>query len=210
MCPPLSLGWDEPTKAPPRAVPPAALHLHLSYRPLHTDVAKSQGTPLTGIRGWGWWKMCGYVCVCVCVCVHVPIYVHVWVCFYVCICLEGGSIPRHKLLSFLESLWPTQEERVGGEGGGGEGTEALGEQSLISNLPKTGVFMLWCWGPLLCREMLSQRCNIHLGIGLGGGGGCIGLQCYTKYPGALTSLMKSPLAAATHYCTLLCLSHRDL
>lgn len=59
-----------------------------------------------------------------------------------CICAEGGSIPRHKLLSFWESLWPTQEERVGGGGGGGEGTEALGEQSLISNLPKTGVFML--------------------------------------------------------------------
>lgn len=126
----------------------------------------------------------------------------------VCLSAEGGSIPRHKLLSFLESLWPTQEERVGGGGGGGEGAEALGEQSLISNLPKTGVFMLWCWGPLLCREMLSQRCNIHLGIGPGGG--CIGLQCYTKYPGALTSLMKSPLAAATHYCTLLCLSHGDL
>lgn len=44
----------------------------------------------------------------------------------------------------------------------------------------------------------------------GRGGGCIGLQCYTKYPGALTSLMKSPLAAATHYCTLPCLSHGDL
>ncbi len=43
-----------------------------------------------------------------------------------CVCAEGGSIPRHKLLSFLESLWPTQEERVEGGGGGGEGTEALG------------------------------------------------------------------------------------
>lgn len=61
---------------------------------------------------------------------------------------------------------------------------------------------------LLCREMLSQRCNIHLGTG--SPGGCIGLQCYTKYPGALTSLMKSPLAAAAHYCTLPCLSHGDL
>lgn len=82
----------------------------------------------------------------VCVSVHVPAYVHVSVFVCVCVCVymyaEGGSIPRHKLLSFLESLWPTQEERVGGGGGGGEGTEALEEQSLISNLPKTGVFML--------------------------------------------------------------------
>lgn len=61
---------------------------------------------------------------------------------------------------------------------------------------------------LLCSEMLSQRCNIHLGTG--SPGGCIGLQCYTKYPGALTSLMKSPLAAAAYYCTLPCLSHGDL
>lgn len=45
---------------------------------------------------------------------------------YVCICEEGGSIPRHKLLSFLESLWPTQEERVGGGGGGGGGDRGLG------------------------------------------------------------------------------------
>lgn len=79
---------------------------------------------------------CARACIRACECV----------CAYVCLCVyiyaEGGSIPRHKLLSFLESLWPTQEERVGGGGGGGEGTEALEEQSLISNLPKTGVFML--------------------------------------------------------------------
>ncbi len=167
--PPLSLGWDEPTKAPPGAVPPAALDLHLSYQPLHTDVAKSQGTPLSGsgVEGGGRY-VCLCMCVQVCTCLYTCMCERVFACVY--ICAEGGSIPRHKLLSFLESLWPTQEERVGGGGGGGgEGTEALGEQSLISNLPKTGVFMLWCWGPLLCREMLSQRCNIHLGIGPGGG-----------------------------------------
>lgn len=85
------------------------------------------------------------------------------------------------------------------------------EQSFISNLPKTGVFILWCCLPASSStyvEMLSQRCNIHLGTG--SPGGCIGLQCYTKYPRALTSLMKSPLAAAAYYCTLPCLSHRDL
>lgn len=74
---------------------------------------------------------------------HVPVYsMYMCECVFacVCVCVGGGSILRHKLLSFLESLWPTQEYEE--EVVEGEGTKALGEQSLISNLPKTGVFML--------------------------------------------------------------------
>lgn len=81
---------------------------------------------------------------------------------------EGGSIPRHKLLSFLESLWPTQEERVGGEGGGGRGPRPWGNKALFQTCRKQGSLCCDAGPPLLCREMLSQRCNIHLGIGPGG------------------------------------------
>lgn len=106
--------------------------------------------------------MCMCECVFVCVCVYLQRGGGV--------CMGGGSIPRHKLLSFLESLWPTQEERVGGEGGGGRGPRPWGNKALFQTCRKQGSLCCDAGAPLLCREMLSQRCNIHLGIGPGGWG----------------------------------------
>lgn len=86
--------WGEmsPPRPPPGAVPPAALDLHLSSRPLHTDVAKSQGTPLSGsgvFEGGG-----RYVCLRACIraCVFLR----------VCVCAQkGGVYPQTQVAQFF-------------------------------------------------------------------------------------------------------------
>lgn len=191
-----------PPRPLPELFPVQAQDLHLSYQQLHADVAESQWTPLSGSGGWEWWKICALLCTCLLSCM----------CERVC-AVDGwgwwgwGGYPQTQVAQFFGKSLAHPGGKSRRRRWWGEGTKAFWEQSLISNLPKTGAFMLWCWGPLLCREMLSQRCNIHLCIGPGGG--CIGLQCCTKYPRALTSLMKSLLAAVSHYCILLCLSLGD-
>lgn len=91
---------------------------------------------------------------------------------------------------------------------GGRGPRPWGNKALFQTCRKQGSLCCDAGAPSYVGR--CYRKDAISTSAQGRGGGCIGLQCYTKYPGALTSLMKSPLAAATHYCTLLCLSHGDL
>lgn len=96
-----------------------------------------------------------------------------------------------------------KEEEVGGRG-----RRPCRNKALFQTCRKQGSLCCDAGGPSYVWR--CYRKDAISTSALGRGGGCIGLQCYTKYPGALTSLMKSLLAATTHYCTFLCLSHGDL
>lgn len=96
---PHSLGWDEPTKAPCGT---AVLDFHLCYKPLRTDVAKSQGMPLLGPGARNIRYVCLYMhaslreCMCLFMCMIVMfrsgriLYVYVRMFIYIYRYSEGA------------------------------------------------------------------------------------------------------------------------
>lgn len=116
---------------------------------------------------------------------------------------------RQKFLSFFSFFGNSLAHPRGKRRrSGGRGRRPCRNKALFQTCRKQGSLCCDAGGPSYVGR--CYRKDAISTSALDRGGGCIGLQCYTKYPGALTSLMKSLLAAAAHYCTLLCLSHGDL
>lgn len=74
-----------------------------------------------------------------CVCVYLQ---RVVVVVVVLVVLGRGVYPQTQVAQFFGESLAHPRGKSRRRRWGGEGTAALGEQSLISNLPKTGVFML--------------------------------------------------------------------